>query len=113
VRVGAWRRFGAVSISSTSEQVECRTYGARIRCLNSQPFRAGLCLAGGPPGLEELSGRTVPPGFLSVRESSGPQAFAWRIAGLKSETWGTHHLIQEVLTQTLKAITGTGSVWHG
>ena len=26
-------------------------------------------------------------------------AFAWRIPGLKSETWGTHHLIQDALTQ--------------
>jgi hypothetical protein len=29
-------------------------------------------------------------------------AFAWRIPGLKRETWGTHHLTQDVLTQTLK-----------
>ena len=31
----------------------------------------------------------------------GLPAFAWRIPGLKSETWGTHRLIQEVLTQSL------------
>ena len=38
----------------------------------------------------------------NVRENSGPPAFAWRIPGLKSETWGTHRLFQEVLRQTLK-----------
>ena len=32
----------------------------------------------------------------NVRENSVPPAFAWRIPGLKSETWGTHPLIQEV-----------------
>ena len=36
-----------------------------------------------------------------MRENSGPPAFAWRIPGLQSETWGTHQLIQEVLSQTL------------
>jgi uncharacterized glyoxalase superfamily protein PhnB len=30
-----------------------------------------------------------------VRENSAQPAFAWRIPGLKSETWGTHQLIQE------------------
>ena len=38
-----------------------------------------------------------------MRENSGPPAFAWRIPGLKSETWGTHRLFQEVLTQTLQS----------
>ena len=43
----------------------------------------------------------------NVPENSGPPAFAWRIPGLKSETWGTHHLIQEVLmvfSRTVKLI---------
>ena len=41
-------------------------------------------------------------GFLEVRVLQfGLPAFAWRIPGLKSETWGTHRLIQEVLTQSL------------
>ncbi len=34
-----------------------------------------------------------------MRENSGPPAFASRIPGLKSETWGTH-LFQEVLTSS-------------
>ena len=36
--------------------------------------------------------------ILTHTENSVPPAFAWRIPGLKSETWGTHQLIQEVLT---------------
>ena len=44
-------------------------------------------------------------GFLEVRVLQfGLPAFAWRIPGLKSETWGTHRLIQEVLTQTRKGL---------
>jgi hypothetical protein len=31
--------------------VECRTYGARDHLIDTQPFRAGLRLAAGPPGL--------------------------------------------------------------
>ena len=37
-----------------------------------------------------------------MREKSGPPAFAWRGSQVsKSETWGTHRLFQEGLTQTL------------
>ena len=36
------------------------------------------------------------PSGSNVRENSALPAFAWRIPGLKSETWGTHPLIQEV-----------------
>ena len=41
--------------------------------------------------------------ILTHTKNPGPPASAWRIPGLKSETWGTHHLIQTVLTQTLRA----------
>ena len=49
--------------------------------------------------LDRILAHTLKP-RCNVRDTPGPPAFAWRIPGLKSETWGTHHLIQEVLTQT-------------
>jgi hypothetical protein len=50
--------------------------------------------------LDRILTHTLKPRW-NVCENSGPPAFVWRIPGLKNETWGTHHLIQEVLTQTL------------
>ena len=42
-----------------SSAVECHTYGAQNPPSYPQPFRAGLCLAAGPPGLNELSGERI------------------------------------------------------
>src|ERR1700734_3989003 len=41
------------------------------------------------------------------RKRSCLPAFAWRIPGLKRETWGTHHLIQDVLTQSRHSLRWT------
>ena len=81
------------SASRGSSAVECRTYGAPPDFLRTL---ASLLKALGTDA-------TLKPGW-NVRENSDPPAFAWRIPGLKSETWGTHHLIQEVLTQTPSAL---------
>ena len=38
--------------------------------------------------LDRILTHTLKPRW-NARENSGPPAFAWRIPGLKSETWGT------------------------
>jgi hypothetical protein len=43
-----WERFGRNEQTSAA-------YGARSSGLISQPFRAGLCLAVGPPGLDSVT----------------------------------------------------------
>jgi hypothetical protein len=52
-----WR--GRVWQSWGCSAVKCRTYGARHRSSVPQPFRAGLGLADGPPGLDAVLGHTL------------------------------------------------------